>query len=78
MFIAAGSDFSGSKVWGEKREAEMQTAAQTGGGGNIYFNFGLSFDNSIDESNFSTTFITDLLFHAFPLSSGMIQRQVDL
>ena len=33
MFIAAGSDFSGGKVWGEKREAEMQTAAQTGGGG---------------------------------------------
>jgi len=29
MFIAAGSDFSGGKVWDEKRVAETQTAAQT-------------------------------------------------
>ena len=34
MFIAAGSDFSGGKMrGGEKRVAETQTAAQTGGGG---------------------------------------------
>lgn len=37
MFIAAGTDFSGGKVWGENEngdeaDAEMQTAAQTGGG----------------------------------------------
>ena len=33
MFIAAGSDFSGGKVRArEKRGAETQTAAQTGGG----------------------------------------------
>ena len=37
MFIAAESDFSGGKVWcesenGDEADAEMQTAAQTGGG----------------------------------------------
>ena len=39
MFIAAGSDLSGRKVWGGggmmaemKREGEAQTAAQLGGG----------------------------------------------
>jgi len=38
MFIAAGSDFSGGKVWVVKSEsgneagAEMQTAARLGGG----------------------------------------------
>ena len=37
MFIAAGSDFSGGKVWcesenGDEADAEMRTAAQTGGG----------------------------------------------
>ena len=33
MFIAAGSDFSGGKVWGEKRVAKTQTATRMGGGG---------------------------------------------
>ena len=33
MFIAAGSDFSGGKVRGEKRVAETQIAARMGGGG---------------------------------------------
>jgi len=33
MFIAAGSDYSGGKVWGGKqRVTETQTAAQMGGG----------------------------------------------
>ena len=36
MFTAAGSDFFGGKVRArEKRGAETQTAAQTGGGGMI-------------------------------------------
>ena len=33
MFIDAGSDFSGGKVWGEKRVAKTQTATRMGGGG---------------------------------------------